>query len=124
MKHGEPMMGRGVAILGGPAAAAWLALSASPAQSNPIYVPLGQAKGALYKPDSGPAPHVAIFRMRRTADGPHRPDAGPVRRWTGSTRRLNSCAMGTLTRSRRPSRRYSGIVYAVQNAEDQNSTLI
>jgi len=63
-----PLMGRGVAILGGLAAAAWLALSASPAQSNPIYVPLGQAKGALYKPDSGPAPHVAIFRMHRTAN--------------------------------------------------------
>ena len=74
------MMGRGFAVLCGMAAAAWLALSAAPAgaQSNPIYVPLGQAKGALYKPDSGPAPHVAIFRMHRTADGPHRPDAGPV----------------------------------------------
>ena len=25
------------------------------AQSNPAYIPLGQAKGVLYKPDSGPA---------------------------------------------------------------------
>jgi len=26
------------------------------------------AKGALYRPDSGPAPHVAVFLMHRTAD--------------------------------------------------------
>ena len=33
------------------------------AQSNPIFVQFrpGSAKGALYKPDSGPAPHVGII---------------------------------------------------------------
>ena len=31
-------------------------LSSSFAQTNPIFVQLGQAKGALYKPDSGPTP--------------------------------------------------------------------
>ena len=36
------------------------AVSAS-AQSNPRFVPLGSgAIGALYVPDSGPAPHVAF----------------------------------------------------------------
>lgn len=38
------------------------------AQSNPVYMPLGQANAALYKPDSGPAPHVAIVIMHRTAN--------------------------------------------------------
>jgi hypothetical protein len=30
------------------------AVSPSFAQSNPVFVQLGQAKGAVYKPDSGP----------------------------------------------------------------------
>ena len=30
------------------------------AQTNPIFVQLGQAKGALYKPDSGPTLQVGI----------------------------------------------------------------
>src|SRR5262245_42888404 len=39
------------------------------AQSNPLYVPLGGAvKGALYKPDSGPAPHVGILVTHRTSN--------------------------------------------------------
>jgi hypothetical protein len=37
-------------------------------QSNPIFLQLGQAKGALYKPDSGPAPHVGIIVMHREAN--------------------------------------------------------
>ena len=40
------------------------------AQSNPVYVPFtpSAVKGALYKPDDGPAPHVAILTMHRTAN--------------------------------------------------------
>ena len=41
------------------------------AQSNPRFVPLsvsGAAKGALYAPDAGPAPHVAILIVHRTAN--------------------------------------------------------
>src|ERR1051325_9551596 len=38
------------------------------AQTNPIFLQLGQAKGALYKPDSGPAPHVGIIVMHREAN--------------------------------------------------------
>src|SRR5437773_2768918 len=40
------------------------------AQSNPRYIqftPLN-VKGALYKPDSGPTPHVAILAIHRTAN--------------------------------------------------------
>ena len=63
-------MGRVTGVLGGAMAAACLALGAgvATAQTNPVYVPLGQVKGALYRPDSGPAPHVAVFRMHRTAN--------------------------------------------------------
>ena len=43
--------------------------SHSLAQSNPLYVPLGGAvKGALYKPDSGAAPHVGILVTHRTSN--------------------------------------------------------
>jgi hypothetical protein len=48
-----------------------VALSESPswAQSHPEYIPLGGGvKGALYKPDSGPAPHVGILVMHRTVN--------------------------------------------------------
>ncbi len=40
------------------------------AQSNPIYVQFspGSVKGALYKPESGPAPHVAVLLIHRTAN--------------------------------------------------------
>lgn len=38
------------------------------AQSNPTYQHLGQTDTALYKPDSGPAPHVGIIVMHREAD--------------------------------------------------------
>ena len=40
------------------------------AQSNPAYIQFtpGAVKGALYKPDSGPAPHVAVLLMHRTAN--------------------------------------------------------
>lgn len=44
--------------------------SAAAAQSNPIYVQFspGAVKGALYKPDRGAAPHVAVLLIHRTAN--------------------------------------------------------
>ena len=40
------------------------------AQSNPTYIAFrpGATKGALYRPDSGPAPHVAILLAHRTGN--------------------------------------------------------
>ena len=40
------------------------------AQSNPLYVSFtpGSVKGALYRPDSGPAPHVAVLLIHRTSN--------------------------------------------------------
>src|SRR5215467_3006350 len=57
----------------GLAAAAVLALGLIPqpacAQSHPEFVNFqGRTKGALYKPDAGPAPHVGILVMHRTAN--------------------------------------------------------
>jgi hypothetical protein len=45
-----------------------LGISRSFAQTDPVFVQLGQAKGALYKPDSGPPPHVGIIVMHREAN--------------------------------------------------------
>src|SRR5207302_2613284 len=40
------------------------------AQSNPRYIQFAPStvKGALYRPDTGPAPHVAILAIHRTAN--------------------------------------------------------
>jgi hypothetical protein len=38
------------------------------AQSHPEYIRLGQLSAALYKPDSGPAPHVIFVLAHRTAN--------------------------------------------------------
>src|SRR5262245_60907859 len=40
------------------------------AQTNPTYIQFSPSavKGALYKPDSGPAPHIAILVMHRTSN--------------------------------------------------------
>ena len=38
------------------------------AQSHPEYIRLGQLSAALYKPDSGPSPHVAFLLAHRTAN--------------------------------------------------------
>jgi hypothetical protein len=38
------------------------------AQSHPEYVALGRVNGALYRPDSGPAPHVAFLIAHRTSN--------------------------------------------------------
>lgn len=43
-------------------------VAAAGAQSAPTFVTLGPADGALYKPDHGPAPHVALVVIHRTAD--------------------------------------------------------
>ena len=43
-------------------------ISRSFGQTNPTFVQLGQAKGALYKPDSGPPPHLGIVVMHREAN--------------------------------------------------------
>ena len=44
------------------------AISPAFAQSNPVFVQLGQAKGAVYKPDSGPELQVGILVMHREAN--------------------------------------------------------
>ena len=50
-------------------AALALAPQAAAAQSNPSFIAFsGTTKGALYRPDSGPAPHVGILVMHRTAN--------------------------------------------------------
>jgi pimeloyl-ACP methyl ester carboxylesterase len=50
----------------------WAFASAAPlfAQSHPTYVQFtpGSVKGALYKPDSGPAPRVAVLVIHRTSN--------------------------------------------------------
>ena len=38
------------------------------AQSHPEYVRLGQLSAALYRPDTGPAPHIAFLLAHRTAN--------------------------------------------------------
>jgi hypothetical protein len=51
---------------------AWFSLAGAIAfsQSNPAYIQFtpSAVKGALYKPDSGPASHVAILLIHRTAN--------------------------------------------------------
>ena len=46
----------------------WTTLSFG--QTNPLYIQFqpNAVKGALYKPDSGPAPHVAILVIHRTSN--------------------------------------------------------
>jgi pimeloyl-ACP methyl ester carboxylesterase len=45
-------------------------VSIAAAQSNPLYIQFTPAavKGALYKPDSGPTPHVAVLLIHRTSN--------------------------------------------------------
>src|ERR1700704_5986726 len=56
------------------ACAVWAALGATAsvvlAQSHPLYIQFtpGSVKGALYKPDTGPAPHVAVLLIHRTSN--------------------------------------------------------
>jgi pimeloyl-ACP methyl ester carboxylesterase len=48
----------------------WAAGGLTSAQSNPRYIQFTPAavKGALYTPDAGPAPHVAVLLIHRTAN--------------------------------------------------------
>ena len=49
--------------------ALFLSVPSSFAQSDPIYVPLpGGVKSTLYKPDSGPAPDVAVLTVHRVSN--------------------------------------------------------
>src|SRR5438552_6848792 len=50
------------------AAAIAIAANVSLAQSHPEYIALGRISAALYKPDKGPAPHVAFVIGHRTAN--------------------------------------------------------
>jgi hypothetical protein len=59
---------RSRAIFAAAVSIATLAAAPAMAQSHPEYVPLGRVQAALYKPDSGPAPHVAFIVAHRTAN--------------------------------------------------------
>jgi len=56
--------------LAAPIAAAILACASLSAQSNPAYIQFtpGAVKGALYKPDSGPAPRTSVLIAHRTSN--------------------------------------------------------
>ena len=49
------------------AAAAFAPVAAS-AQTNPAFVQLGRVSATIYKPDSGPAPHIAFLISHRSAN--------------------------------------------------------
>jgi hypothetical protein len=53
------------------AAAVLFSPGTAAAQSHPEYVPLGRLSAALYRPDTGPAPHVAFLIMHRTSNYMH-----------------------------------------------------
>jgi len=43
------------------------------AQTHPEFIPLGRVSAALYKPDSGPAPHIAFLVSHRTGNNLNNP---------------------------------------------------
>src|SRR5215510_12263728 len=55
-------------LLAGCTLAALLTASAASAQSRPEFVQMGRVSGALYKPDNGPAPHIAFLVAHRSAN--------------------------------------------------------
>jgi len=55
-------------LLAGCTLAALLTASAASAQSRPEFIPLGRVSAALYKPDSGPAPHIAFLVAHRSGN--------------------------------------------------------
>ena len=55
-------------LLAGCTLAVLLAMPAAHAQSRPEFIPLGRVSAALYKPDSGPAPHIAFLVAHRSAN--------------------------------------------------------
>ena len=62
----SPLLGSSVVLL----LSLFVLCADASAQSNPLYVQFtpGSVKGALYKPDAGPAPHVAVLLIHRTAN--------------------------------------------------------
>ena len=62
----SPLLGSSVVLL----LSLFVLCAEASAQSNPMYVQFtpGSVKGALYKPDAGPAPHVAVLLIHRTAN--------------------------------------------------------
>ena len=62
----SPRLGSAVVLL----SSLFVLCAEASAQSNPMYVQFmpGSVKGALYKPDAGPAPHVAVLLIHRTAN--------------------------------------------------------
>jgi hypothetical protein len=55
-------------LLAGCTLAALLTASVASAQSRPEFVQMGRVSGALYKPDNGPAPHIAFLVAHRSAN--------------------------------------------------------
>ena len=55
-------------LLAGCTLAALLTASPASAQSRPEFIPLGRVSAALYKPDGGPAPHIAFLVAHRSAN--------------------------------------------------------
>ncbi len=45
-----------------------LPLTSLHAQTNPTYIPIGQAKGVLYRPDGGASTHIGIVLIHRVAN--------------------------------------------------------
>jgi len=55
-------------VFAGAALAALLTAPAAHAQSHPKFIPLGRVSAALYKPDSGPAPHIGFLVAHRSGN--------------------------------------------------------
>jgi hypothetical protein len=55
-------------VLAATGLAALLVPRSAQAQSHPEFVPLGRVTAALYRPDNGPAPHVAFLVSHRTGN--------------------------------------------------------
>src|SRR5437762_4048237 len=69
--QGRERMRRNSCVRAAIAVAIVLALASTSAwaQSRPELIPIaGRAKAALYRPDTGPAPHVGILVMHRTSN--------------------------------------------------------
>src|SRR6516164_4975477 len=60
--------GRVLKLFGFAIAAATAVPAAADAQTHPEFIPLGRVAAALYKPDSGPAPHIAFLVSHRTGN--------------------------------------------------------
>src|SRR5262249_34130931 len=69
---GRSVMRAGMKLVQGSLLVVLAATVAAPttlfAQSHPEFIALGRVSAALYKPDRGPAPHVAFVVGHRTAN--------------------------------------------------------